>query len=267
MMDPADQQAAEPPREVRLGPMVWVPGWSAAGPRDKWAHRKGEPRHIALFWSIYLMASAILTIFALRSLSVPTTLQFAHGCRAMLVMAALGLTVLWPMTRLSQEYPPRPRRALLADLLVLIVPVQAVIWPMPLLTHWTWTLNAALALCLTSWAVLMGGVLVHASLTPWHSARCLWAMVILALACWPWTFFLLGNRGWDGMPIAARMGSAPSAMLQLVTAPSGLSPSIAPVEWLLCCLPLAAGLLLFAAGTSHGTPKRSESHSGAAEAH
>ena len=45
--------------------MVWVPEWKSRGKADPWAHRKGEPRPLALLWTIYIMVSAAVTIFGL----------------------------------------------------------------------------------------------------------------------------------------------------------------------------------------------------------
>lgn len=225
--------------------MTWVPGLRAT-PNDPWAHRKGEPRPLALLWSLYLMASALVTLLRVRSLTMPTTEQFAFGCRSMVLMVMIGVAVLWPMVRLSQQFPRRRNLSLLADLVVLLIPVQAVVWPMPLLTHWPLEVAAGVVVTIGSWAFLSAGVLslaygVGESVPRWWWMVGCVAVAIAAPAADLWI------RGLGGGPTASMVAlwSPLTAVWGLASAPSGLMPVMQSWEWAFSLIPGAAGGLMW----------------------
>jgi hypothetical protein len=226
--------------------MTWVPEF-AVREGDPWAHRKGEPRPLALLWAVYLMGSAVLTIFTVRSLGMPSTVQFVSACRGMIVMVALGLTVLWPAVRLSQEFPWRRWRSVGGDLLVLLAPVQAALWPMPLLTHWSWDVMSGVMLMVCGWGLLAAAVLVWAYAVPPGSAvrrgGAAAVCVMLAVAA-PVAGLALRATGVE--PVAwLGMLSPVTAAYRLVDAPSGLSPHMSAGEWYFCALPVVvAGVMV-----------------------
>lgn len=239
-------QDPTPSSGLRLGPVTWVPGWRAT-PNDPWAHRKGEPRPLALLWSLYLMASAVLTLLRVRSLTMPTTQQFEFGCRSMVLMSLIGVAILWPMVRLSQRAPARVGRALAADLVVLLAPVQAVVWPMGLLTHWPIEVIAALVAALASWALLATGMLAWA-LGGEGASRWGWMVLVTlasvaapgVLAFWP--------APMDANVRSGLMSLSPlTAAWSLTGAPSGLVPLMQPREWVLLALPGMLGSLMWLA--------------------
>jgi hypothetical protein len=227
--------------------MTWVPELrTKAG--DPWAHRKGEPRPLALLWSLYLMASALVTLLRVRSLTMPTTEQFAFGCRSMVLMVMIGVAVLWPMVRLSQQFPKRRHLSLLADLVVLLIPVQAVVWPMPLLTHWPLDVTAAVVVSIASWALLSAGVLAFAygagSAVPrWCLMIGCVAVAIAAPAADLWI------RGLGGGPTASivALWSPLTAVWGVTSAPSGLMPVMQRWEWAVSLMPGVVGGLMWAA--------------------
>lgn len=229
--------------------MTWVPGLRATAD-DPWAHRKGEPRPLALLWSLYLMASALVTLLRVRSLTMPTTEQFAFGCRSMVLMVMIGVAVLWPMVRLSQQFPKRRNLSLLADLVVLLIPVQAVVWPMPLLTHWPISVTAAVVASIVSWSMFSAGVLALAYTFSAAVPRWWWmgACVLCALAAPAielWTRGLgAGSTGSEGA-----LGSPLTAVWGLTSAPSGLTPVMQRWEWALSLMPGAIGGLMWAAAS------------------
>lgn len=230
--------------------MVFVPGLRSAGGADPWAHRKGEPRPLALLWAVYLMSSALLTLFAVRSLTVPSTEQFVYGCRALLVMLLAGICVLWPMTRLSQTFPGRPDRSLTQDLAALLVPAQAVVWPMPILTHWSIEVTFALSVLGMTWALATAGVLRIAYALCKSQIGRTGAMVL-------WVLALSLGPAWTALPGAAPVGLAARdaawlspvmAVFRLTSAPSGLPPVMTAGEWTCVLLPAAAGAVLWSMG-------------------
>ncbi|MEM8835432.1 MAG: hypothetical protein AAGD00_06390 [Planctomycetota bacterium] len=132
-----------------------MPEWTSRED-DPWAHRKGEPRVFALLWSVYLMVASMLTLFSTRALGMPTTQQHEFGVRAMLTLAMVGVCVIWPAVRLSQERPERPLRDSLADTIVVLIPLNALLWPAPLLTLWPISIAATLAAVFGAWTCLVG---------------------------------------------------------------------------------------------------------------
>jgi hypothetical protein len=143
-------------------------GAAHAAPADPWAHRRGEPRIFAFFWSIYVLLAVAGSILWLTRLPVISATTYSPAARTLLVVIAAGICILWPMTRLSQLAPEnRPLSALLADLFIVLAPVQMVVWPMMILAAWPIEIVAAVAALLTAWAALAGGILALA-----FSGRC-----------------------------------------------------------------------------------------------
>ncbi len=80
----------------------------------------------------------------------------------MLISAAIGLMIAWPLLRLSQTATPFPLKQTVLDLVVLLALVQVVIWPLRLVTSWTAARTAALDITLVSWAILAGAFVASA---------------------------------------------------------------------------------------------------------
>lgn len=240
---------------VRLGPVTWVPGLRTTA-NDPWAHRKGEPRPLALLWSLYLMASALTTLLRVRSLTMPTTEQFAFGCRSMVLMTLIGVALLWPMVRLSQQFPARRGRALAADLLVMLAPVQAVVWPMGLLTHWSLEVTGALAASVGSWALFSAGMLAWAWREDSPAARCGWMLTIaLAMVVAP-SVLVWWPGAWSEGGRQLLMYSSPLTSAWAITgAPSGLAPAMQWWEWALIAVPGALGAALWLGGLRLALPR------------
>ncbi len=242
--EPRQRPRAEAPG-FRIGPFVWVNELGTSGADDPWAHRKGEPRTFTLLWAIYLMVGALLTIFAVRSLSGAGVRQWTYGCQSMVLLVFVGLCVLWPATRLSQLSPERPRKATLTDLLIMLIPVQAVVWPMPLLTGWTWVVNAGLALTIAGWGLLVGAIVTRGCASGRTYVRT-WAMaIIIALvSLGPIVSVFFGSMvlpsgarlpGWWALVSPLTLGHS------LTTTPLNLTPSMTSAEWAAGWVPLAVG--------------------------
>lgn len=230
------------PPSVRLGPITWVPQLRSA-PGDPWAHRKGEPRPLALGWSLYLLSAAGLTVLRVRSLTAPSAEQFAEAARGLLLMVLVGVSILWPMVRLSQEAPRKINRSLAVDLCVILVPAQAVIWPLPVLTHWPFSVAGGLALAVASWGVLSAGVLSAAF--RWSDTLPRWGWMVVAIAPWLTALGVLvfqGAAGGGGAPGCLSPGTAAWA---LTYAPSGLPPVMQSWEWVLTAAAGAAGVVVW----------------------
>jgi hypothetical protein len=230
---------------VRIGPMVFVPEFSTS-PNDPWAHRKGEPRLFTLVWSIYLLIGAMGTIFATRTIGPPTPAAYRIGCLAMVTVVAVGGTILWPVVRLSQRSPTRPARAALVDLVVILLPVQSVVWPMPMLTRWPWDVTAAIALMVTGWIVLIGGVVAHATARPAGFLRvAVMAAICVVIFGGPALGVAGAARGW-WTPRAGVLASPVTGPWALADTPPNLRPRMSVPEWAWTGAPWVAGAAVWA---------------------
>jgi len=127
---------------------------------EDWSHRKREPRALALLWMIFLM---LVSAWMFARLSIAPTVSTSvsrPAAREMLVFAMVGACVLYPMLRLAQAIPlPSVVGAGVRDALVLILPLQAVLWPNRLVVLGGWGSDVILALAAHSaaWIVLLVG--------------------------------------------------------------------------------------------------------------
>ncbi len=133
---------------------------------DRWAHRRAEPRPLALLWTIFLALSTMICLASLAARGATSYESYRPAARSLLTIVAIGLTVLWPMVRLSQS----PARGSIAawvwkDLVVLLLPAQAVIWPQAFffLAKWPTDVVGCVSAMLSSWAILTGALLAWAS--------------------------------------------------------------------------------------------------------
>lgn len=152
----AFERPADEPRER------W-PRRAGASPADPWAHRRGEPRVFAFLWTMYVLiavAGSVLWVARFASVSAGS---YGPAARIMLVVIAAGATVLWPMVRLSQIAPREPIAGhILADVLVVLLPVQFVLWPLIILAGWPALVILGVEAQLCAWVCLVGGLLTIA---------------------------------------------------------------------------------------------------------
>jgi len=268
MSDPTADPNGDPLRDrghTRIGPMIFVPELTTRGPDDPWAHRKGEPRYFALLWTLYLLVSALLTVFSIRSVGMPTQEQFLLGGRGMTLLCALGVCPLWPMVRLSQVSAARPIRAAWHDALILTVPSWSVILPISLLTGWTVRVSLALCLLLAVWAVVSGGLVAFGSSREsrtWRfgCAALAWALALGApLAVWAGT--ALNVWAVDSPIIEKALLLSPVSAIFVLTSPAPGAVYgflIRPGDWWWILLPALPGLVLWALAwkDSRGSTRR-----------
>ncbi|MFG0283844.1 MAG: hypothetical protein ACF8R7_05435 [Phycisphaerales bacterium JB039] len=133
---------------------------SARARRDRWAHRRAEPRMLAFLWTMYLLAATALAFLRAGLVEPIDAHVYRVSARALLVTIAFGACILWPMVRLSQELPRRPVVATLKDLVIIIAPMQAVIWGQALVSGWPLAALGAVSLALAGWTGICAGVLL-----------------------------------------------------------------------------------------------------------
>ncbi len=158
-------------RRGRIHPEVQRAAWEDDGPdRDlfgrvptrtpDWSHRRGEPRVFAFCWTLYLIGAVTLLFVHSGALSSFSYEAFRRSSRLMLLVLVLGVCVLWPMVRLSQATARSGGMSVVVrDLVVLLVPAQALIWPQVWLSAWSLEVVVALCVLLAVWGVLVGGLL------------------------------------------------------------------------------------------------------------
>jgi len=133
-----------------------------SGPgRDPWAHRRGEPRTFAMAWVCFLFAAAVLSLSLGGALGLVSTDVYRGSARVMLDVVGVGVGVLWPMLRLSQERPVEVPRAMVQDALVVFGTLQVIALPQMLPWMGAWPPEPVLALGAgyTAWTLLVSGVL------------------------------------------------------------------------------------------------------------
>lgn len=140
-----------------------LPEWflPPAGPGDRWAHRRGEPRTFAFLWTLYLLLATVAMFWKVLRAGVPTLDIYRPAMRVLLVSAAAGATVVWPMIRLCQESPRGKRVAhAIADVVVILLPLQAVLWPQVLLAQWSAEVVLAVDLLFGAWVAMCGAIVL-----------------------------------------------------------------------------------------------------------
>jgi len=157
---------------------------------DPFAHRRGEPRLFAFLWTIYVLVAVAGSLLWLSRATIVSTSTYGPAARIMLLVVAAGATVLWPMVRLSQTSPRGSAlSAALADVVVVLFPMQMILWPLIMLAQWPIGIVGALALLSALWVLVIGGVIAIALAAPAIRAsadrglgeRAVWMSVCVAM--------------------------------------------------------------------------------------
>lgn len=157
---------------------------------DPWAHRRGEPRTFAFFWTMFILIAVAGSVMWVARYAALTTGAYAPAARIMLIVVGVGMTLLWPMVRLSQATPPRPVPLhALIDTWIVLLPIQVVLWPLVFLAGWPVNIVLGVAGNFLAWGLLTGGILAialagptlqHPS-DPRLARRTLWMLTMVAL--------------------------------------------------------------------------------------
>jgi hypothetical protein len=200
-------------------------------PNDRWAHRRGEPRVLALLWSVYLFGAAISTVMRIPVLGM-TDLRFVQNAsRMLLLLIAVGLVVLWPMVRLSQAPPRRPLLATALDLLLLNATLQAVVWPLTWLGKWPLAVTGGVALTLLTWSLLVGGAVACGTARRAGVGRTIWmTLCVLCVGGAP-AFAIVAGASGGTIADELALASPLTAVYALTTGLSGLSPAMDATTW------------------------------------
>jgi len=141
-------------------------------PADRWAHRRAEPRALAVFWLMYLTAAFAVAIGGSGASALVAFDVYRQVGRTMLVLTAIGMCVLWPMVRLSQSRPERPWRGMWQDVLVIAGPVVGLCAAQSAPWLADWPVMVAVAVCATmaAWALAIGALIACAQSWDWPRA-------------------------------------------------------------------------------------------------
>lgn len=242
--------SANPPPDETAAP---VPG-------DRYAHRRAEPRPLAALWIAYLASVGLLCLGSVGFSGLMSQDIYRPVARVGLLLAGLGVGVLWPMIRLSQEFPLAPRRSALADLSVILPPLHAFIWPQMFgwMAAWPPRVVTVIALTLTAWGVVIGALL---SLCMAKGREIELGGKIAPRSRWMLGFLALNMAG----PLVAlwRLPNDSSSSLALLLSPAsasmelgadrswtGTSAATLPEHWWALWGVAGAGVALWLAGAS-----------------
>ena len=226
--------------------------------RDRWAHRRAEPRALAFMWTLYLFVASMLTFAYVGTHGTLSWDVYRPVARLMLVTAAVGIGVLWPMVRLSQLPPQRHvGKSMLADWIVIVLPLAAVILPQAWLAGWPADVVTAVATHLASWALLVAGILMFAlgrRTGPMQRSIAMGLCIMLLLA-WPIATAVVRSAG-GSLPELGDFAS-PLTMVYQLTADRpyrGHWHTVTAGQWWAILVKCATGLgvCLFGVGCGRG---------------
>ena len=138
------------------------------------------PRGLIFLAAIWLVVSWAVTI-GFRTPVEASSASYTPGVRLMLISAAIGLIIGWPLLRVSQSRADYPLTQTLLDLIVLLALVQVVIWPLRLVTPWSPARTAALDATLAVWTILAGALVASATGSHRTGPRCIAIIACLAM--------------------------------------------------------------------------------------
>lgn len=119
------------------------------------------PRGLIFLASLWLVGSWLAAI-GIQPPVQPSSASYTPGVRLLLDCIAAGVTVAWPLMRLSQPRCEWPVRRALLDLIVLAALIQIVVWPMRLVTPWSVARTVAIDATLVGWAALIAAIVAAA---------------------------------------------------------------------------------------------------------
>lgn len=265
-VDPSPGPESAHPAGGGASPVRWLErelDVMSSGRRDRWAHRRGEPRVFAALWAMYLFGSAVVALGASGMAGLVTADVYRPAARLMLGMLAFGIAVVWPMLRLSQEAPERPVRAFGADLLVVLLPTQVLLWTqaLPWMAAWPVGVVGATTVELGAWALVVSGLLalyftLGAPLPRWLAM----AGVLVTALAGPALVMLRGSDVPAGPerfdPLM--MGSVLTAVFETTRDRSwlGVPAAVAPGHWFAGAFTGLVGLLFWSIAWGMGVARR-----------
>lgn len=142
------------------------------GQADPYAHRRGEPRGFTVIWLAYLFLVAGAVYAAIGNPAMASAEGYRLASKVLLTMVGVGILTVWPLLRLTQASAIAGGvSATLRDVAIVLIPMQALIWPQSLITGWSVSAVGAIALVLASWTLIVGAVIAIATGPAMGSAK------------------------------------------------------------------------------------------------
>ncbi|TVQ61445.1 MAG: hypothetical protein EA378_08720 [Phycisphaerales bacterium] len=177
--------------------------------KRNWAHRRAEPRALALLWTVFLLLATVGTFVSAGTDGLMSVESYRYAARGLLTVIMVGATLLWPVVRLSQSLPSEGGvRGSAKDVFVVVFPAQAILWPQALLARWPIEVMAGSVALLTAWSVLVGAGLAWALGAREPGMRRLPARVATG---WALAFVGLGLAGPGWWLVSSWMGGGVAA--------------------------------------------------------
>lgn len=114
---------------------------------------------------MYLLIATGLALASVAAGGIVSLETYIPVARALAVVVAAGLTIGWPLIRLSQLSPAAQEQsvpwAMLKDAALLLIPVQAVFFPQVHLANWDSGVPKSLAIALGGWLLIIGTILSY----------------------------------------------------------------------------------------------------------
>lgn len=197
------------------------------------------PRGLILAASLWLVVSWAAGI-GFRPPVEASSASYTPGVRLVVLCAAIGLTIAWPLLRLSQGPTAFPVRQTLLDLVVLVALVQVVLWPLRLVTPWSAARTAAIDATLVGWTVIAGALVASACGSPRAGPRNLAITGSLAMCLGGPAMAIAAARLRPAAEIPGRLlHSGPLLEAYALSAGGGSPPE--PARWLWISLVGLAG--------------------------
>lgn len=253
-VDEREQATPDAPhidQPIASGPALAV----AVAPADPWAHRRAEPRTFAFIWTVYLFIATLTTYAVSLSAGVGSHDVVRPAARMLIALVAAGMVTAWPLVRLSQEPDKRPLIGPFLDIIVVIVPVQAIIWPQIFgwLAGWPVSVVAALAVMLTAWSVIIAGAIsithtLRLGTRPASPTACMATIVSLGLASHLPMLVSLYSSAATIYPVRATWMFSPVAAAYEILQDRtwiGTPAAVFPGHWRMISLTWAAAIIMW----------------------
>jgi hypothetical protein len=176
------------------------------------------PRGLVMLAAAWIFCSWI-SIFGFRPPAQPQAASYSPSVHLLFIMLAVGVSIAWPLLRLSGRPSRSPMLQACFDGLALFVLLQVVIWPLRLVTNWTLAraiaVDASLAASVLTTAAVVAAV--HGRASPRARTAAMAVAVLLTAA--PSIAVAAGLA--DGVRIVAPGGGARGALMNALIALSG----------------------------------------------
>lgn len=159
----------------------------SATPRPSHAIDSSAPQPLILPRNLIFLAFMWLVLSWLQSIGFPPPLNpatetYQPGVRELMIFITIGLSIAWPLYRLSGPRSDWPVSVVVLDLMVLLAMVQVVLWPLSLVTNWSRLRVGAIDAAMGTSTILIGAVIAVAISTSSRGVRSLSMAVVLLFA-------------------------------------------------------------------------------------